>query len=247
MKKKLKAVAVLMAALLLISIGAFAAQTITTVILFEPDAVEVTEEELATAESVIRARLDMEGYSQAEISREGTNICVEIPNADISDEDIANIGKAAKLEFLDADGNVIMDGSKTYIRSAVRMYGDYSGNGRGENYIELRFTKKGQEVFAAATEAAANAEPDKRYISVALDGVIQFSPNVREKIDAEYCIITGSYTIEEANAVANLINSGSLPFTLKAVKTEKIEKTEGLDFLSILKLLLKPLVYEIFV
>lgn len=202
-----------------------------SIIVFEPDVPEgtkVTEADLNAAETIIRTRLDSQGNNEATITRQGEmGLRVEIPNVDDPQEAVDMIGQVAKLEFLDADGNVIMDGSKTYVQSATRMYGDYSGNGRQENYIELQFTKEGQSVFSKATEDAMAAEEGKRYISIALDGVVQLSPNVKSVITDDHCVITGNYTADEAVAVANLISSGSLPFALKDAELRSVGPTLG--------------------
>lgn len=101
-----------------------------SIIVFEPDVKDlskVTSDEMGAAESIIRARLDAAGYSEATISRQGdTGIRVEIPNIDDPQEAVKMIGATAKLEFLDADKNVIMDGSKKYVSGAVSKYGQIS-------------------------------------------------------------------------------------------------------------------------
>jgi len=82
-----------------------------SIIVFEPDVKDlskVTDEDMDSAESIIRARLDAEGYAEATISRQGeTGIRVEIPNIDDPQKAVEMIGATAKLEFLDADGKVI--------------------------------------------------------------------------------------------------------------------------------------------
>lgn len=208
-----------------------------SIIVFEPDVKDlskVTSDEMGAAESIIRARLDAEGYSEATISRQGdTGLRVEIPNIDDPQEAVKMIGATAKLEFLDADKNVIMDGSKKYVSGAVSKYGQLSEGGSNEYYVQLSFSKEGQKVFKEATEkAVAATSENKNYISIALDGEVQMSPSVKEVIDSDSCVITGGYTAEAAESVANLISSGQLPFSLKDAELRSVGPTLGSKALS---------------
>ena len=143
------------------------------------------------------------------------------------------IGATAKLEFLDADKNVIMDGSKKYVSGAVSKYGQLSEGGSNEYYVQLSFSKEGQKVFKEATEkAVAATSENKNYISIALDGEVQMSPSVKEVIDSDSCVITGGYTAEAAESVANLISSGQLPFSLKDAELRSVGPTLGSKALS---------------
>ena len=208
-----------------------------SIIVFEPDVKDlskVTDDEMGAAESIIRARLDAQGYSEATISRQGdTGIRVEIPNIDDPQEAVSMIGATAKLEFLDADGNVIMDGSKENVSGAVSKYGPVTEMGDNEYYVELSFAKGGREKFKAATQKAVSAiSENKNYISIALDGEVQMSPTVKDVIDSESCIITGEYDADGAQAVANLISSGQLPFSLKDAELRSVGPTLGSKALS---------------
>lgn len=203
-----------------------------SIIVFEPDVPEGTKvsvEDMNAAEAVIRARLDSQGNTEATISRQGdTGLRVEIPNIDDPQAAVDMIGQVAKLEFLSADGDVIMDGSRQYVSGATHQYGDPTNEGRQQHYVELTFTAEGREAFAAATEAAvAQLSENKNYITIALDGEAQLSPSVKEKIDSDTCVITGNYEAEDAVEVANLINSGSLPFALKDAELRSVGPTLG--------------------
>jgi len=202
-----------------------------SIIVFEPDVKDlskVTDEDMGSAESIIRARLDAEGYAEATISRQGeTGIRVEIPNIDDPQKAVEMIGATAKLEFLDADGKLIMDGSKTYVSGANSQYGPVNESGDSQYFVQMSFTKEGQKKFKEATQAAVNAGGEKSIISIALDGVVQMSPRVNEVIDSDSCIITGDYEAEDAQAVANLINSGQLPFSLKDAELRSVGPTLG--------------------
>ncbi len=206
-------------------------------IVFEPDVEDlstVSDNDMDSAEAIIRARLDAQGYTEATISRQGdTSIRVEIPNIDDPQAAVDLIGQVAKLQFLDADGNEIMDGSSTYVKKATKMYGYANDSSTQEHYVQLEFTSEGRAKFAEATAAAvALADENKNYISIALDGEIQLSPTVSTVIDDDTCIITGGGGSDVDQAtwatnVTNLINSGSLPFALKDAELRSVGPTLG--------------------
>ena len=203
-----------------------------SIIVFEPDVEDlskVTSADMDAAEGIIRNRLDSKGYTDATISRQGdTGIRVEIPNIDDPQAAVEMIGATASLQFLDADGNVVMDGTKTNVKEATSAYGPVSEMGGNEYYVQLALTNEGQKAFKTATEVAySRIGENKNYISIALDGVVQMSPTVKEVIDDDSCIITGDYTAEDAEAVATLINSGQLPFSLKDAELRSVGPTLG--------------------
>ncbi len=202
-----------------------------SIIVFEPDVEDlskVSSKDMDSAEAIIRNRLDKKDFTEATISRQGkTGIRVEIPEIDDPQEAVEMIGATAVLQFLDADGNVIMDGSKENIKTATALYGPISETSGNVHYVQLSFTKKGQKTFAKATEAAVNADAGKNIIAIALDGVVQMSPEVNEVINSNSCVITGDYDSESAEAVATLINSGQLPFALKDAELRSVGPTLG--------------------
>ncbi|MBQ3023532.1 MAG: protein translocase subunit SecD [Clostridia bacterium] len=202
-----------------------------SIIVFEPDVKDlskVSSKDMDSAEAIIRARLDAKNFAEATISRQGkTGIRVEIPEIDDPQEAVKMIGATAKLEFLDADGKAIMDGSKENIKGATALYGPVTESGGNVHYVQLSFTKKGQKTFAEATKAAVAAGEGKNIIAIALDGAVQMAPTVQEVINSNSCVITGDYDSESAEAVATLINSGQLPFALKDAELRSVGPTLG--------------------
>lgn len=207
-----------------------------SIIVFEPDVEnlsDVTADQMDSAEQVLRARLDSQNLTEATISNQGDHgLRVEIPNIDNPEEAISLIGQVAKLEFLDADGNVLMDGSDTYVKKAESVYGPLSQDSNSEYYVKLTLTAEGRKAFKTATEKAMSLESEsKNYITIALDGVPQVSPWVHEVIDSEDCQITGNYEAKDAQELADLINSGSLPFALTASEQRSVGATLGREAL----------------
>jgi len=201
-----------------------------SVIVFEPDVKDlskVSAADMDAAEAIIRTRLDYLNYTEATLSRQGkTGLRVEIPGIDDPQEAVKQIGATAKLEFLDADGKVIMD-AQGNVKKATAVYGQATEHGNNEHYVQLSFTSQGRKKFAEATKVAIEAGPGKNIIAIALDGVVQMSPTVNEYIDSDSCVMTGNYTKESAQAVADLITSGQLPFSLKDAELRSIGPSLG--------------------
>jgi protein-export membrane protein SecD len=208
-----------------------------SVIVFEPDLEDlssVTAEQMNSAESVIRTRLDSQGYYDATITRQGdTGIRVEIPNIDDPSTAVSLIGQTAALHFMDADGNIVMEGTDEYVKSASAQYGQTSSNSNSEHYVQLSFTSAGREAFKTATEnALALSSENKNYILIALDDDVISYPRVSSVIDDDTCIITGSFDKESAQELADLINSGQLPFSLKDTELRSVGPTLGAEALN---------------
>lgn len=180
----------------------------------------VSEEQLEEMKSIVRTRLDNLGYLEAIVETDGNSVVVKMPpEVVLTEEEKASLTKVPTLEFLDADGNVLFDGSDLYVKKAEATFGYTDGVNNPEHYIELSLTKEGQAAFKQATEnAVAKIAEGKNYIAISFDGVVYSSPNVYEVIDADSCIITGDFDKEIAEDLANIINSGDIDFEIKIVE-----------------------------
>ena len=183
---------------------------------------------LDTVESMLRQRLDTLGYTEATIARVGTDrVRVEIPGIDNPEEAVQKLGSTAKLEFLDSDGNVILEGKD--VKEAIASYGQTSGASMGsEYYVSLSFNDSGRQKFAEATEKmAALASSGMNYIDIELDGENISRASVRERIDSDSCIITGDFSKDHAVYLAELISAGQLPVVLREIELRYVGPTLG--------------------
>lgn len=189
-------------------------------------------EALTKVETIFRKRLDSISYSEATIARVGDDqIRVEIPGISDSNSASEMLGSTAKLEFKDADGNVLFEGDK--VKKAAANYGPVSNSLNSEHYVSLEFTDEGRVLFAAATEAAAKRKADEtNYIDIELDGINISHASVETKINSNSCTISGSFTQEEAVELAGLIGSGNLPVELTEEENRVVGATLGSDALS---------------
>jgi len=172
------------------------------------------------------------GYTEARISQgEGGKITVEIPSVFETDQAASLLGDTAKLTFNDADGNVILDGA-TDIKNASYQYGKTSQTGSAQSYVQVEFNAEAKQKFADATKAAAaRSSEGKNYISIQMDGKDISSPRVSEEINSDSCIISGDFTPETAQDLANKIKSGQLPFDMKVISQETVGAELGANAL----------------
>ncbi len=209
----------------------------------------LTEENMDVVEAIFSTRLTAAGYTEARISRgELGQITVEIPSVFDTDSAASLLGSTARLTFVDADGNTVLDGA-TDIENAEHRYGQVSSGGTAEDYVELTLTADAVSKFADATEkAAAAASEGKNYIAIMMDDTVISAPMVSSRIDSETCVISGDFTSETANELANQIKSGALPFDMKITSQETIGAELGADALptSLIAALLGILVVMIF-
>lgn len=193
-----------------------------SVISFQANAENPSETEMDIVESIFTARLNNSGYTEARISRdEAGKITVEIPSETDTDKAASLLGSTAKLTFVDSDGNTVLDGA-TDIKDAVYRYGQLSQSSSQEAYVELTLTSDAVQKFADATRAAAAKAQGSNYIGIMMDDQMISAPSVKEEINSETCVISGSFTPESAQELANQIKSGALPFDLSVISKDTI-------------------------
>jgi protein-export SecD/SecF family membrane protein len=172
------------------------------------------------AMSNLSGLLFSKGYTEAVVTKVGSDgIRVEVPSVEDTEALMALIGKPAKLEFKDEEGNVLIEGNKHLDRAIASI-------NEGKNVIALKFNKAGTEAFAEATEANLN-----KTISIYIDDNEIMSPVVNSVISNGEAIIEGKYSAEQAEEYATKINSGALGVKLTLVNSETISPTLGSEAL----------------
>ncbi|MBQ4526915.1 MAG: protein translocase subunit SecD [Clostridia bacterium] len=197
-----------------------------SVIVFEPNIegdYEVTDDDISAAISALVLRLDSQGLNDATVSAQGTEvkrIRVEIPAETDPDAAIDYLGAEASLSFTDPDGNEILTGKQV---EEAELSFDQNGNPA----VSLTFNDEGAEIFADATARSIGKQ-----ITIYLDGKPLSAPTVESAITEGSCIITGEFTSETASQLAQQIQSGALPFALKAVSQNTVGAQLGDDALN---------------
>ena len=121
-----------------------------TVIVFQADAENPSEEDMDTVVQTIRKRLDLQGYTEATVTLQGTDkVRVELPDVQNADQAVQTLGATAQLIFAEtvsADPNdpskVVVDKevmTGDQVEDAVAEYGksDSSATAKNSYYISL--------------------------------------------------------------------------------------------------------------
>lgn len=195
------------------------------------------ESDMASVQAMMQKRLDSLGYTEATVELVGDNrVKVDIPSINDPAEAVSILGATAQLKFVDADGNLILDGSG--IESAKSGYGQLDQNAvKSEHYVEVTFKEDAVEKWTEATKAAANAEDGKNTIKIMMDDSTLSEPGVDSRyaetgITGDTCVISGSFTAESAKTLAEQINIGQLPFSLEEVSMSSVGPQLGEKALS---------------
>ncbi len=210
-----------------------------TVIVYRAQADDPSEEDMETVVSMLRTRLDSQGYTEATLTRQGTDkIRVELPDVQDAKEAVETLGATAKLVFAEsvsADPNdptkvvvdkVVMDGAD--VKTAVAEYGQtQQGMSSNAYYISLELQESGKDKFADATGRLVG-----KPIYIVMDNTVISAPTVNERIESTSCIISGDFTAEAARALAANIKSGQLPFSLEQVEVRTVSATLGEEALT---------------
>ena len=124
-------------------------------IVFEPNVAnldDVTDDEIEQVMNIIAVRLDSVGVTDKKIERQGDYaIKVEIPNVDDPYEVVTSIGQTAELQFMNAYGEVVMEGDSEHVQEAVATFGQVDDYGNQGYYVQLTLTQAGREKFKEAT------------------------------------------------------------------------------------------------
>lgn len=202
-----------------------------TVIVYRAQTDNPSDDDMDTVVSMLRTRLDGQGYTEATLTRQGIDkVRVELPDVQDAQQAVETLGATAQLTFLDPDGNEVMTGQD--VKNATAEYGQAGKNSsagiatNNSYYISLELTDEGRDKFSEATGRLVG-QP----IYIMMDNVVLSAPNVNERIDSNTCVITGDFEADEAKALASNIKSGQLPFSLEQVEVRTVSATLGSEAL----------------
>jgi SecD/SecF fusion protein len=103
------------------------------------------------------------------------------------------------------------------VQEAKQDYDD-----RGRPAIKMSMTKQGERTWGEFT-----SENVGKPISIVLDDIVYSAPNVISAITSGTTEISGNFTIQEAQDLANILNSGKLPAPAKIVQEQVVGPTLG--------------------
>ncbi len=196
----------------------------------DADVSNITDEQLDSAKSIIETRMVSQGITDYELYSDNNSkrIIVRFPWKE-NDEDfdpvkaVDELAATAHLSFRNPDGEEVMDGSSVKTASARVS----TESGKNEYMVLLELNDEGKQLFADITE-----EYLQKPISIYMDETLLSAPTVQAHITDGSAQITGNFTAEEATKLANQINGGALPFTLKVASYSGISPTLGQNSLT---------------
>lgn len=196
-------------------------------ILYEANIPNPTAEDMATANALLRSRLDARGYHEAStIIEGGGQIRVNIPGVEDAEAAVAEIGASAILSFTSSEIPP-MFAPDTILLTGEHVQRARAGNQGAEIFVLLEFSNEGARLFEIATQLR-----HREQIFIWMDNELLSAPVVNYVITDGSATITNRYfTIEAAQTLARQINEGALPFSLIDVSTSLIGARLGVDAL----------------
>ena len=115
-----------------------------------------------------------------------------------------------------ADGKAPLDGS--VVKEARANYSEFGATAE----VSMTMNGEGSRKWANITEANKDMN-----IAIVLDGCVYSAPVVRQKIDGGNSSISGDFTIQEAQDLANILKSGKVPASSKVLQKEIVGPSLG--------------------
>jgi preprotein translocase subunit SecD len=216
--------------------------------LSEPEREAVDQRTIQQSLEIIRTRVDAAGTREPTIQRQGADrILIQVPGIGSAGELKALIGTTAKLTFnpvvrrgttedtTPGAGNVSlpsMDEEGVWYtveevpvvsgEDLTNAKGDFDQNGRPA--VAFQFDVRGARAFGDYTAQNIGAP-----FAIVLDGKVISAPVIQSHIPGGSGIITGNFTVEEANRLAVLLSAGALPASMEFLEERTIGPDLGQD------------------
>ena len=183
---------------------------------------KIESDTMSKVKNIIERRVNSIGVAEPVIQLSGNDkLIVELAGIKDPQKAIELIGTTAKLEFRiknkDGYGPVLLEGS------ALKTAG-VSRDQVGMPSVSFELNSQGANTFAKITR-----ENIGKQLAIMLDNKEQSAPTINSEINGGSGIITGRFSIEEANNLANLLKSGALPVEIKIVENRTVGATLGVD------------------
>lgn len=198
---------------------------------FQPVGIDTkpTLEQLEAARAIIETRLDQKNVTDRDVTVESTEgyILVRFPwKANETEFDpakaIEELGQTAKLTFRDAQGNILLDGTHVVNAKPAKDMNNW-------DVVGLYFDDEGTKIFSNVTKKLVG-QP----ISIYMDETNIQTATVREQISTGEAQISGMANYDEAKKLADQINSGALPFSMKTKNYSTISPSLGTGSLKVM-------------
>ena len=155
-------------------------------------------------------------------------------DCDDPDNDPANAPQDEPLITCEADGSV------KYILGPVELDGSSINDAtfglqqtNGQWAVNLKFDDEGTRTFGQISERLFGATPPLNQFAFVLDGFVLSAPSMNAIILGGDPSITGSFTQETAQVLADQLKYGALPLSFEVVSSDTISATLGSQQLQI--------------
>lgn len=175
-------------------------------------------------DTVYKMQKRVENYStEAQVYQEGDRrINIDIPGVTNANEILEALGKAGSIQFVDEEGNVIIDGSHIVDAQAATISDEITG--LASHIVQLKLNGKGAQLFKEGTEKNL-----LKRIAIVYDGEVISAPGVNQVIGNGEAMIEGQETYAEAEELASIIRIGALPLELEEIQSQTVGAKLGLE------------------
>ena len=129
-----------------------------------------------------------------------------------------NIFELVAIKAVSADGKAPLDGG--YVTDARVQF----GNAGGAPEVSMTMNGEGAGIWARLT-----GDNVGKQIAIVLDGMVYSYPRVNGKIEGGSSSITGDFTLEEAEDLANVLKSGKLPAPATIIQEQVVGPSLGAE------------------
>lgn len=211
-----------------------------TQVILEADMSQIEPEDRSTAlesaRNIISRRVDLFGVAEAgiktSINQDQYRLVVELPGVDQPQEALDLIGQTARLEFAipifdpnatsSAEAQIIGFSATDLTGADLRLSQVTFETQDRQPAVSLKFRDEGKDKFAQLTREYLNYP-----LAITLDGDILTTPIVQTEILTGEAIITGDFSLEEAQQLAIQLNAGALPVPIKVLSQKNVPATLG--------------------
>lgn len=214
----------------------------------------VTAENMSTARQIVENRVNGLGVTDAVVQQAGTTrILVELPGETDPEAVLSTLRETGLLEFVDfssLDANTAISLIGATIQTDYGMTPEQlAGQADGQIYhtvltgaelgdagvtvsqtggYEVTLSFKGDGVAKFSEYTTNNVG---NILAIVLDKQVISAPSIQVPITDGAAVIQGTFTYEEANALAVQLRYGSLPIPLRVVESRTVNPTLGEDSL----------------
>ena len=184
---------------------------------------KIDKDTMNKVRDIIERRVNSLGVAEPVIQISGNDkLIVELAGIKDPKKAVDLIGTTAKLEFKikDANGNY----GPTLLEGGALKNAGIGQDNLSRPVVTFELTPSGAEKFAKITR-----ENRGKQLAIMLDGKEQSAPRINEEIAGGSGSISGNFTMESANDLANLLKSGALPVEIKIVENRTVGATLGVD------------------